>query len=100
MNETTLKLEVIQSDLDEGISKHFFKWNVTRIGQLTMTIQLSFENAIWISTSANRDKLKITVLDGSKFMSTATRQVMVNDTEVEESIPPQLPDNSITESLE
>ena len=63
INSTNLHLELKQVDLDNDFSMLNFTWNVTSFSSNKMTIQMYFENPIYISSSTQRDMLQLTVLE-------------------------------------
>ena len=49
-----------------------FTWSVVSFSNYKMSIQLNFENPIFISSSGTRDALRITVIEPSFFQSEKT----------------------------
>ena len=50
-----------------------YTWSVKSFSANDMLIQVFFENAIYISTSGLRDKLRLTVLNPIRFWSEKTK---------------------------
>lgn len=65
-----------------------------------MFIQIDFKNPPFISQNMIRDLMKLKVLDAAYFQSEVSRLLILEETEVQHFIPPQLNNNVATQALE
>ena len=90
MNATDLEVSVQAFDAEMQVLMGF-TWNITSFAGDRMLMLLDFENPAQISTDIlGKDKLRIKVLNPSKFLSEAYRTSVKNETELEKNIPKQL----------
>ena len=103
INETALHLEIIPGYDDyemTDMSKLAFTWNVTYYSERKMTIQLEFEDPIYVSIAEASDVLFLRVLDMHPFVSKTSFNRIPEGTESYSIIPAQMANNLVTEALE
>ena len=69
IDDKVLNLEIIPYDLASNQTMLNFTWNVTKQTEIKMEIQLYFKNEVYISSSAERDTLAVTLQDNRQFRS-------------------------------
>ena len=92
IDETALELLIIPGEEEVvDTSKLGFTWNVTAFSKEKMKIELNFENAIYISSSSQKDKLQIRVLKENPFIAEKTQLRVPEDTYSIKKLSTQLP---------
>ena len=88
INETVLELYIVPADRDTDLSKLQFTWNTTAFSPLQMTIQLFFENPIYVSAGEYRDILRIKVLEPNMFIASKSMLAVKEETIISKNIAP------------
>ena len=75
---------------DSDPEKLTFVWNVTAQTNTTLTLQLYFDQARWISSNSNPDKFKLFFRDPLMFTGQNGLQIEKEHYVLERDLPPQL----------